>query len=462
MKIRKQSLHTKIVFWSTSVVGIILLVFSIESILLIRNKLRKDIDRRLASETEEIIHTFDFIDGKIQIIHPFEWEEPHHTSEEDAVYILYTDIQKIELGRSKNYIGKTSPLSTFNYDSLNTRFDTQLIDEQNIRFSIMPIRLAGKHRGWAITGMTFESLNHVQSVIIGVYAVIFPLAMIIAFLGSSVIARKAMAPVLDISETVRNIHARNLDKTLPELETKDEIAHLADTINDLLERLRKSFKTIRQFTANASHELKIPLSIVQAELEQVQKSNSASKNKPSLERTKIELNRMAKLIDDLSTLAKADTHQIILSKKAVWLNDIIHDEIERYRHTANQKNICLKPIDLPSVSIQADAHWMQVLVSNILDNGIKFSPRNSTVTVQIIEENNRYFHLVFSDEGPGILEHEVELITQRFYRSEPANKIAGSGLGLSIVQWVAEAHGGKLRFENNIDKGLTVTASIPV
>lgn len=461
MKMPKLTLHRKIVFWSTLVVATILIVYSIESILLIRNKLGEDIDYRLESEAHEIVQTFGLQNGQVKIIHEFEWEEPHHISEEDAIYIVYVDENRKEIIRSKNYEGKASPVSSLSFDSLKTTFKTNLINNIKIRFAAKPFRLEEKHRGWLITGMTFDGLKHVQSVILGVYAYIFPIAMLIAFLGSSVVARKALEPVLDISETVRNIHARNLNQELTVLDSKDEIAHLAETINNLLKRLRISFQTIRQFTANASHELKIPLSIVQAELEQLQKVDQDTLKNDSLERTKLELNRMAKLIDDLSTLAKADTNQIMIHKQSVWLNDIIHDEIERYRRNANEKHIALIAEQLPSVSVHADPHWMQVLASNLLDNAIKFSPNDSTIVVQIIEKDERFFELSVTDEGPGIHETEIEDITRRFYRSEPANNISGSGLGLSIVEWVAESHGGQIDFRNNVGGGLTVTLTIP-
>ena len=461
MKMPKLTLHAKIVLWSSLVVGIILIVFSIESILLIRNKLGEDVDHRLESEAHEIIQTFGLVDGQVKIIHEFEWEEPHHVSEEDAIYILYADETRKEIIRSKNYLGKASPISSISFDSLNTTFKTHIVNDIKIRFAAKPFSFNETHKGWLITGMTFDGLNHVQNVILGVYAFIFPLAMLIAFLGSSVVARKALEPVLDISETVRHIHSRNLDQELNVLDSKDEIAHLADTINDLLKRLRISFKTIRQFTANASHELKIPLSIVKAELDQLQKVDQNTLKNESLERTKLELNRMAKLIGDLSTLAKTDTKQIMINKQTVWLNDIIHDEIERYRPTSNEKNIALVVDKLPSVSVHADPHWMQVLASNLLDNAIKFSPNGSTVNIHIIVKDKQFYELSITDNGPGIQDTEIENVTRRFYRSEPANNISGSGLGLSIVEWVAKSHGGEIVFKNNDGGGLTVTLTIP-
>lgn len=180
-----------------------------------------------------------------------------------------------------------------------------------------------------------------------------------------------------------------------------------------------------------------------------------------MEKTKIELNRIAKLIDDLSTLAKADAKQITLNKETVWLNDIIHDEVERYRKTASKKRIQIIPEDLLSVSVQADGHWLKVLTSNLLDNAIKFSPENSLITIKLLDNDPHYFKMLFIDEGPGIQEQEFENITRRFFRVDPTNNEIGSGLGLSIVEWVTHAHGGQLNFINNLDKGLTVSVTLP-
>jgi signal transduction histidine kinase len=459
----KFSLHNKIVIWTSLVVGSILFGLSAVSLILIRNKLESNMDQRLDLESDEISITLDLIDDNLKIVHEFEWNEPQHKFDVNPIYIIVLDKNQKVKFKSQNYLTQMSPVRYLTFDKDRLSFKTIPIHEKKIKFVTKPLYFDDNHHGWVIVGMPFDKIFELLSLIRNVYLIIVPIALIIAFFGSSFIAKKALAPVLYISETVRHIHATNLDKKLKSLDTEDEISHLVETINKLLDRLKNSFNTIRQFTANASHELKIPLSIIQANLEQYEKNIQDNLNEQYLNRTKIELARMVRLIDDLSTLAKTDTKQITLKKETVWLNDLIHDGIERYRTQIDEKNIKISTNDLSSISINADIYWMEALVSNLLDNAIKFSDDNSNISIEIIENlisNNIQFNFV--DEGIGIQGDEIKNITRRFYRIENEKKVSGSGLGLAIVDWVIKSHDGSMSFSNNSNGGLTVTVDLPI
>ncbi len=418
-------------------------------------------DNRLGSEGFEIIKTLAFVDGRIKIIHRLEWQEPHHVDEENPIYIIVIDLNNNVIEKSLNYRGtRPSPIRYLTFDAEKTTSQTITLLKKELRFTTQPIFLNDIHRGWMITGTTFDHLANLQSDIFSTLLIVGPIGLIMVFLISSLIVRKALTPVLNISEKVRQINTLNLNKTLILLETNDEISHLTETINNLLIRLDSSFKTIRQFTANASHELKSPISIIQLEIEQLQKTQDNKQN-PSFINIQNEIKNMAGLIDDLSTLAKMDTMKITVNKENVWLNDIVYNQIERYRQSARAKKIKIEAEHLPSISILADKHWMENLISNLLDNSIKFSPTDSTISITIDNNDPNKIQLNIQDEGPGIQPNKIENVTQRFYRGDYNKKIMGVGLGLSIVDWVVKAHHGDLELSNNSEKGLTASVILP-
>lgn len=439
------------------VLSVILIVFSGVTIAYVNYALKSDMDQRLESEGGEIILSIDYRNGKFKIVNDFEWKEPHHISDYNPVYIIVIDTAKIVHLKSKNYMEQISPVRFLNFDDGTVMKKTIVLQDIKIRFITQPIYIDRSHKGWIITGTTYKQLETFESVLISIYSIIFPLALIFAFLGSFYVAKKSLQPIQDISETIRNINYQTLEKSLPQLNSKDEVAHLSATINELLDRLRISFRTIRQFTANASHELKLPMTIIKAELEQVQDAITKKTDIPNLERTFFEFKRLSKLVDDLSILAKVDSKQIVLHKKLVWIHDLIYKEIERFRAITKTKNISLKTNELPSISIMADEYWFELMISNLLDNAIKFSPENSVIEMGLNETEPDKIILFIQDQGPGINEMDLKNITKRFFRSEASGEIAGSGLGLSIVKWVVESLGGTIEFQNCDPTGLRVT-----
>jgi len=159
-------------------------------------------------------------------------------------------------------------------------------------------------------------------------------------------------------------------------------------------------------------------------------------------------------------LAKADTERIRLDKKEIWLNDILFSEIERLLPVAKESNINLNVGHTISTSIKGDEYWIRIALSNIIDNAIKYSPSHSTVTCSM-ESNDSHSSLIVTDEGPGVPENVIPDLTKRFYRSKDVSTIPGSGLGLSIVEWVIKQHNGSLFFRNGDPTGFTVQVRLP-
>jgi len=145
----------------------------------------------------------------------------------------------------------------------------------------------------------------------------------------------------------------------------------------------------------------------------------------------------------------------------VWLNDVIHEQIERYRGYAEEKHIKIDSSALHSISVIGDAYWMNIMISNLLDNVIKFSPDKGTITIGVSEKEKRVF-ISISDEGKGVGNEAISLLTKRFYRCESHSHLPGTGLGLSIVSRIINSHKGDLILENLQEKGFKAIVILPV
>ncbi|MFQ6612513.1 MAG: ATP-binding protein [Fidelibacterota bacterium] len=456
------SLHNKIVLWTTAVLGVILFLVCGASILLTRAKLANELDRDLVTEATSVLRSLWLENNQLKINQSIEWEEEHHQkATDDPIYILVLNHDRSELTRSRNLTGKQVPIEKLEFHPKEFRLQNNLLPPKKMRYLTIPVTISGESYGWLILAKSFTEIRHMTLLLLRIYGIAFPVSLILIFSGGSIIATRALKPIRKISATAREIHYSNLDQKLPVPESDDEIAHLATTLNNLLRRLQESFSTIRNFTMNASHELRTPLAVIQTELETFEQDSTPA-TVEYRQRIRRELNRMTKTIDDLSTLAKLDSQELVIHRETVWLNDLIFEELKRYREIAGQKEIQLSPREIDSIAVEGDAYLLRTVIANLLDNAIKFSPSKSTITVGLDKLKDEIVRLWVRDQGPGVEVHDLKLLTRRFYRQERTSITPGSGLGLSIVDWIVEKHGGKLHFQNNKDSGLTVMVELKV
>jgi len=457
----KISVYQRITLLSVAIVITIILIFGTGSLLFVGTKLTEELTNRLHSEAVDISRSLSFLDGNIMITEQIEWEEEHHKEDEGLpIYIIIVDPDLHEFRRSSNCIDKPIEVASLPFFRFSDGSATIPLEGKNWRFVTSPMNFHGESYGWIIVGMSFERINHIQAVMLRIYLVGLPFMIVLALLGSAVLARRALAPIHLISKKARAIQAVNLNERLPEPTTKDEIAHLSQTLNGMLDRIQKSIVTIRGFSANASHELKTPLSVINSRIEQL-KLNISDVDQEVISDIGGEIKRMSRIIDNLSTLAKADSDTIKLEKNRVWMNDVVYEELSRFNKIARGKNIVFNTSNLQSIEITGDEYWLRIMLSNLIDNALKFVPPESTIDVGIIKNGRDEVEMWVADEGPGVADADLENLSKRFFRSKSSPTVPGSGLGLSIVQWVANAHHWKLEFLNREKGGLKALLTIP-
>lgn len=293
--------------------------------------------------------------------------------------------------------------------------------------------------------------------------------LIIALLGGYWLADRAMRPVHTITQAARTIGETDLSRRL-NMKSKDELGELANTFDGMLGRLQAAFERQHQFVADASHELRTPLTIVNLETSRALASpRKAEDYTHALAVIRSENDFMTSLVNDLLTLARMDAGQANMKSLSVDLSDVALETIERLAPLAARNGVLLEAGDLPEARILGDRQHLIQMVSNLVDNGIKYAAGdNKKVSIETgTSEGNAWVRV--SDNGPGIAPEHLPHLFDRFYRIDKARtreedqvtgptSPSGSGLGLSIVQWIAKSHGGDVKVESQVGTGTSFTA----
>jgi heavy metal sensor kinase len=289
-------------------------------------------------------------------------------------------------------------------------------------------------------------------------------APIMALVGGYVLARRSLRPVGAITLTARRIGARHLSQRIARTGSGDELDRLAETLNDMLDRLEKHVHRMQQFTADAAHELRTPLAALRGTTEvALSQARSAEELRAVLEDNMEHYTRLSRIADDLLLLARADVGQLPLARENICLDRAVADVVDLYAPLAQERGIELKVTEGPEVWLHADGARIRQLLGNIVDNAVKYAGDGSHVTVALADADGRAT-LTIADDGPGIALDDLPHLFDRFYRadrSRSSRAAGGAGLGLPISRMIAELHGGTIDLQSAPHAGTRVIVSLP-
>jgi len=308
-----------------------------------------------------------------------------------------------------------------------------------------------------------ELENSLEKLSLGLFITV-PATLLLALLGGFVMAGRVLKPIEEINKTAKKINAENLERRLEIKHPDDEIGKLQKTLNNMFDRLERAFLIQRRFTADASHELRTPLTILKGEMEvALKKERNTEEYREVLKSGLEEVDRLTKIVTDLLFLARADEGKANLNIQETDAGEIYRKIEKQLKLLASEKNTRIDVDMEKETKLKADPEKIKQLLFNLMENSIKYN-KDGGKTELTLKNINGYLEIKIKDNGIGISEEDLPHIFDRFYRVDKARsrEIGGSGLGLSIVKWIVEAHRGKIEVESKKDVGTTFTVRLPV
>jgi heavy metal sensor kinase len=302
-----------------------------------------------------------------------------------------------------------------------------------------------------------------------IFYIAVPVALMLAGLAGWYLARKSLAPVVVMAERARQIGAGNLGQQLPVVNPLDELGRLATAFNELLARLDAAFSQQRQFMADASHELRTPLYVIRTAVEVTmeQAHREEGEYRDALAIIGQQTRRLARIVEDMFTLARADAERPALHPGDFYLDELLMETVRAAQVLAGRKGVAVELEPAPEISYRGDEGLLRQMFLNLLDNAIKSTPAGGEVRVSLGQRDSSY-EVVVDDTGTGIPVEAQVRIFERFYRVDQARTRnespaeGGAGLGLSIARWIAEAHEGRLELRHSDERGSSFIATLPL
>ncbi len=288
-------------------------------------------------------------------------------------------------------------------------------------------------------------------------------AILLGILGGGLLMRRALRPIEELTEALEKTDVSNLSNPVPRSGNGDELDRMTAVFNRMKERLGLSFTQAREFTLNASHELKTPLTVIHGTLEQMATHEQAAEvDRERAASLLEEVQRLSSIVGQLSFLARADAGLLPSAREPVALDDLVRDLAEETMILASGAEISVTLSECQPLSVSGDKMRLRQLLLNLADNAVKYNERSGSIEMTLVRQND---DAVFTITNTG-MSLPVELrsrVFERFFRGDLAHNsaIEGSGLGLSIAKSIVEAHQGVICYEVLPDGRTQVVVTLP-
>ncbi len=453
---RKISFKLKITLWYTMVMTILVVIFVLYLLSTTKSFTVSNMQTRLQAAVSEVVGEIEIEDGAL------EFEDNFHAYERGIYLSVYGEDQTKYFGALPAELPDVPELSDD---------DMRNIKENKINWYIYDLYLPLNEiegiwvRGIASQEELSEAYHNAIILLIG----ILPLFILSVGILGYFFTKRALRPVRTISEAAKKISEGNdLSIRIPkvgnvEKANMDELQQMASIFNHMLERIEIAFQNEKQFTQDASHELRTPTTVIISQAEcALSQAETLEEAKESLEVILSQGKKMACLVTQLLNLSRLETGQTTLELEKINLSEMVEMVIEELREEAEKKNILITVNAAPDIIIHADETLIMRLWINLISNAISYGKENGHIDVSLKQENDRVYGSV-RDDGIGIGEEHLNRIWERFYRVDSSrNAESGSmGLGLSMVKWIVEMHKGKIVVKSKLGVGTEFQFILP-
>jgi heavy metal sensor kinase len=316
------------------------------------------------------------------------------------------------------------------------------------------VSLHGQSYRLTMAGMVDEHYDILRMVETS-YLIFLPLMLIASIAGGFMLSHRALEPVARITRSAHLISIRDLNHRLPVPQTGDELQRLAETWNDLLERLEEAVTRLTQFTGDISHDLRTAITVMLSTSQlALKRERSSEEYRSSLATIHNECQETVTLLDDLLAASRSDIAQQRIDLRGCNLSAILVECCGQMRARAEMKQQRLELSPGGEVWIFGDLSLLRRLVTILLDNAMKYTGPHGTITASLVPAGRRVM-LEIRDTGVGIPAEELPNIFRRFYRADASRNRdqGGSGLGLAIAKWICDAHRSEIQVTTNLNRG---------
>jgi len=289
-------------------------------------------------------------------------------------------------------------------------------------------------------------------------------AVVLALVGGWFLMGRVLKPLATLTSAMERVQLNTLGEPLPRKGNQDELDRLTEVFNRMITRLNDSLSRIREFTLHASHELKTPLTIMHGEIEIMMSDPAVTPAQREVLVSQLdEIQRLSKIVEGLSLLAKADAGQVALAEENVRLDEIVQDSFTDAVILAQPQRISVTLNSCEKLILHGDRHRLRQLLLNLTDNAIKYNQPEGRVEIGLVRKSQKA-ELTIANTGKGIPAVVLGRVFDRFFRGDESHnsEIEGCGLGLSIAEWIVKAHGGSIQIASEPEKLTTVTVRLPL
>lgn len=437
-----KSLKYKILFWFVGIITSLLIIFSLLLYLVLEDSIHSEIELQLENKTH-------FIQKNIL------------TNFDNEKIKLYSDLLDIEFIIFKNkeilYSSDNFPLEHIElYQESDNMFFVHKTDN-NTEDAVLRTKFKTPYSGEII--LHLKEINDKAEKIQEILIYLNPLLLLFLIWVGNQLIDKILIPIKKLTETVEKVNIADIPNKISIKNENNEMTQLISSFNEMIERLRNGIDTLNNFNHDVSHELKTPITVVNAAIDlSLRRPRDAEYYENSMRTIQYEIKQIETIIEELFLFTKYSKENIQTTFKDSYLDSILIDVLSKYEKQTFDKDITVHITRIQNIQKNVNPLLVNIIFSNLVDNAIKYTPKGKEIYIELFRENNNdYFRIV--DEGIGIKEENLVKITEKFYRVDESRnkKVKGFGLGLSIVKNFINLHDANLDIQSTYNKGTTIT-----
>jgi heavy metal sensor kinase len=471
MNFRIESVRARLTIFSVVVLAVLLLAVGGLIYILVARVLYARIDESLIAVMQIATTSLDNDLAEGQDLADAARSTATELSSQQQMLAIYSDRGQLlaESGRDDDIQIQMPPVDIIPVSNaqLTTVMEPRDADDRH-RLAIQRVSLPHHKTDYiVVAGVSLEPTDEELEALRDMLAYVVPIALALAGAGGWLLAYRSLAPVAAMAERARRIGGDDPGGRLPVANPRDELGRLAETFNDLLGRLELSMQQQRQFMADASHELRTPITTTRtaANVALQQHHRDEDDYRRALTIVEQQAVRLSRIVEDMFTLARADSGTYPVHRQSMYLDEVIDEVVSAANVLASVRGVRIRFTGVRSASFTGDEELVRRMVVNLLDNAVRHSPDAAVVDVELRLAETGY-SIVVIDQGPGIPQENQAHIFERFYRVDPSRarsggRDSGAGLGLALVRWVARLHGGEVTLTSSSQAGSMFTIELP-